>query len=201
MQCRRLQTDCEFEQESDGRRRVAYKRSREEVDKYRQFIDDLFTVVRVCPPEESDEILDSIRQAAPFDEIKTMVETSLNEAHAETSDLSPVSTHTEPNLGQLSIQEQSATSRKRRNIGIHRLSDTPLVQVPASPWTTITDDNDFVSHLISNYATWINPFFGSGLGQRALVRDMQAQELGCDFCSPFLVNAILAETCVSTTVW
>lgn len=33
----------------------------------------------------------------------------------------------------------------------------PPHQVTASPWTTVTSENDAVSHLISLYLAWINP--------------------------------------------
>lgn len=36
-------------------------------------------------------------------------------------------------------------------------SDTPPHQVPAAPWTTLTSDNDAVSHLVSLFLAWLNP--------------------------------------------
>ena len=35
--------------------------------------------------------------------------------------------------------------------------DVPPHQVPAAPWTTLTSDDDAVSHLISLFLAWINP--------------------------------------------
>lgn len=35
--------------------------------------------------------------------------------------------------------------------------EVPPHQVPAAPWTTLTSDDDAVSHLISLFLAWINP--------------------------------------------
>ena len=36
-------------------------------------------------------------------------------------------------------------------------SDIPPHQVPAAPWTTLTSDDDAVSHLVSLFLAWLNP--------------------------------------------
>jgi hypothetical protein len=56
-------------------------------------------------------------------------------------------------------------------ITLEKLCDIPLVQVPAKPWTAVTDDGQLVSHLVSLYFTWDNP---------------------SEFCTPLLVNSVLA---------
>lgn len=36
-------------------------------------------------------------------------------------------------------------------------SDVPPHRVPAAPWTTLTSDDDAVSHLVSLFLAWLNP--------------------------------------------
>ncbi|KAL3448235.1 hypothetical protein BJX65DRAFT_317464 [Aspergillus insuetus] len=70
----------------------------------------------------------------------------------------------------------------------------PLYRVPAQPWTSLTDDSDYVSHLISLYFSWDHPVH-SWIERDLFLRDMEAGSIECLFCSPFLVNAILAVAC------
>lgn len=88
----------------------------------------------------------------------------------------------------------------RRILDAKRLSDIPRFQVPARPWTTVVSDNDFVSHLISLWFTWSHPF-RNWIDKELFVRDMQAGSLSARFCSPFLVNIILADACVRFSIY
>lgn len=69
-------------------------------------------------------------------------------------------------------------------------------KVPAKPWTTITDSDDLVSHLVSLYLTWGYPFYAF-FCHETFLKHMSMGKLNSDFCSPFLVNALLANACVS----
>jgi hypothetical protein len=87
-------------------------------------------------------------------------------------------------------------SRSRRRIlDAQRASVEPLFRLPAAPWTTVTDDDEHVSHLISLWFTWVHPFY-YWIDRELFLRDMQSGSLDSKFCSPFLVNAILADACV-----
>lgn len=78
---------------------------------------------------------------------------------------------------------------------VHYLCDSAPVKVPAKPWTTVTDDDALVSHLISLYFTWDYPFYAF-VDREILIKHMQAGDLQSDFCNPYLVNALLANACV-----
>ena len=57
-------------------------------------------------------------------------------------------------------------------------------------WTTVTDDEQLISHLMTMYFTWHYPFFvtlSKDLFYRDYVRGISSQ-----YCSSLLVNAILA---------
>ncbi|KAI9830707.1 MAG: hypothetical protein M1826_004536 [Phylliscum demangeonii] len=82
------------------------------------------------------------------------------------------------------------------------VATAPYLSVPARPWTQITDDDDFVSHLVSLYFTWDQPFHGTVEmesfldGMRSVNADGSIRPSMCSqFCSPPLVNAILAKAC------
>lgn len=77
---------------------------------------------------------------------------------------------------------------------ISNVLDRPLHLVPAKSWTSVTDDDNLVSHLISLYFTWEHVFFVR-MDRRLFLQDMIAGRL--TFCSPLLVNAILAHGTVS----
>lgn len=76
-------------------------------------------------------------------------------------------------------------------IAVDRLCDEPLFQVPCKPWTITTDDDHLVSSLISLYFTWHHPMM-QVVDQEMFLRDMSAGDLASEFCSPVLVNSILA---------
>lgn len=94
-------------------------------------------------------------------------------------------------------------SRKIKILSISALlSGKPLVKVPAANWTTVTKDDELVSHLISVYFTWYHPAYPCVI-RDLFVREMAAGDLNSQFCSPILVNAMLALACVSnvSTRW
>jgi len=68
----------------------------------------------------------------------------------------------------------------------------PELKVPAAAWTGITDDANLVKHLLALYFCWEYPTFAS-LSKEHFLRDFQD---GIDrYCSPILVNALLALGC------
>ena len=85
----------------------------------------------------------------------------------------------------------------RSVMDIKRLTDTPVFRVPAKPWTSVTDDDEFVSHLISLWFTWSQPFY-NWVDREVFLANMKSGNIDSQFCSPFLVNCILCEACVSS---
>ena len=116
------------------------------------------------------------------------------------SRLGEIRTYVEGVLTALATQEArrsgggSADMRKHL-MDLQRLSDDPPIKVPAKPWTRITDDDAFVSHLVSLYFTWHGSFFNI-IERDRFVAGMQSGDLNSRYCSPLLANAMLAEACV-----
>ena len=102
-------------------------------------------------------------------------------------------------LGRNEIRSSSRNRLKRVVISIAALTEIPPIQVPASPWTNVTNDDNAVSHLVSVYFTWSHHAYAS-LDREVFVRHMASKDLGSPFCSPFLVNAMLMSASVSRTV-
>jgi hypothetical protein len=82
-------------------------------------------------------------------------------------------------------------------LNINRLCDIPLFSVPAHPWTSVTDDNEFVSRLVSLWFTWAHSRL-DWVDRDLFLQDMKSGRLDSTFCTPFVVNAMLAEACVSS---
>lgn len=78
---------------------------------------------------------------------------------------------------------------------VRYLGDIAPYRVPAKPWTTVTDDDSLVSYLVSLYFTWDYPFYAF-VDRDVLSKHFNTGNVHSDFCSPFLVNALLSNACV-----
>lgn len=130
-------------------------------------------------------LLQLIRSNPSLEELQLFVEDKLKDISALDS-----------TIDEVRLSDEFVVKIPRRVLNIKRLADQPVFRVPAIPWTRITDDDHFVSHLVSLYFTWRYPCFPC-LDQDMFIRDMKTAKLSSQFCSPFLVNAILADACVS----
>jgi hypothetical protein len=74
-----------------------------------------------------------------------------------------------------------------------------VIAVPSKPWTTISDDDEFISHLIQLYFTWETPVYDL-VQEDVFIADMKSGNENSPYCSSLLVNAMLAIACVSTDV-
>ena len=135
-------------------------------------------------------LLNLIRSNASLDEIRLCIENQLKDTES-----SPELKEAQAKIHQMQEFEKRTN---RRILDVKRLSDIPLFKVQARPWTEVTVDDDFVSHLISLWFTWYHPY-SNWIDRRLFIKDMQAGNLDCEYCSPFLVNIILAVACVSQT--
>lgn len=99
-----------------------------------------------------------------------------------------------PDSPSSSLVPLSPTPISHGVFSIARLTDSPTYDVPAGPWTKVTDDDQLVSHLISLWATW-DHLFRDGIILEPFLQDMRSRRLDAKFCSPFLVNCLLAAAC------
>ncbi|EED17883.1 C6 transcription factor, putative [Talaromyces stipitatus ATCC 10500] len=148
--CVRNGIECVVDETQDGRRKIAIKRTIDDLEKDRDLLLDLVASMRDGKNTYVEQLLSLIRGHGSLGEIRAYIDAQVREAHIEQT----------PELERLQqeIQEsRSVRAREMRSImDVQRLSDIPVLQNPGS-------------------------------------RDMQAGQLDCEYCSPFLVNAILAE--------
>lgn len=91
----------------------------------------------------------------------------------------------------------SISDLNSRNVmNIDRLTDIPLFELSAKPWTEVTTDDGFVSHLISLWLTW-DHVVRNWIDKDLFIAAMKSGDVNSPFCSPFLVNIILSQACVS----
>ncbi|KAE8379378.1 hypothetical protein BDV26DRAFT_291399 [Aspergillus bertholletiae] len=180
---------------ADMRRKFAMKRKLDRLEQAEDTLLHLIGALRGSENTRIAQLLNLIRSNAGFDEIAVFLEQHFSRAEIERS---PELREFRRQLSRPSEEddedgsEGNAPRIPRRMLEVRRLADIPVYKVPAKPWTTVTDDDDLVSHLVSLWLTWTYPWF-DWLDKDAFIRDMQAGNLNCRFCSPFLVNAILSE--------
>lgn len=183
--CQNSKTECILNADNDGRRRVTLKRRIESLEQDRDLLMQLVHTIRDDDEQKGRSLVNLIRSNAPLDDIRLHL--------AENQNLS--NNHEAIANGQKTPSSPFESSHRYMNI--KRISDIPLYKVPARPWTSVTNDDDFVSHLISLYFTW-NNCTSNWIDRDLFLRDMRSGNVGSKFCSPLLVNSILAMACVST---
>jgi hypothetical protein len=175
--CQKAETKCEVNTDNDGRRRTKYHRKIESLEQDRDLLLQLVETIRKDDTQTAPGILSLIRNNGTLEEIRQYLAQSLTSGDSD------------------GFPRESQQNRSKF-MDINRLSDTPIFEAPANPWTSTTDDDDFVSHLISLYFTWQH-CISNYIDRDLFLRDMRSKELSSHFCSPLLVNSILAVACVS----
>jgi len=101
-------------------------------------------------------------------------------------------------IGNGERQDHYQKSYKKHRPMLGRIQDVvnPPLQVPTRPWTTVTDNGDLVSHLMSLWFTWVHPWW-HWVDEEEFIKAMQAGDTSSLICTPYLVNMILADACVS----
>jgi len=147
----------------------------------REALDTLLEALRIADDSQLHHLLRLIKKDASLDDIiqyASVVDQVSNDRLA-------------------SDTPETDQSRKIKLLSISALlSDNPPVRVPAANWTTVTKDSEVVSHLISIYFTWYHPAYPCVV-RDLFVREMITGDRNSPFCSPILVNAMLATACVS----
>ncbi|RAL10958.1 Zn(II)2Cys6 transcription factor [Aspergillus homomorphus CBS 101889] len=180
--------ECKLDSTVDQRRTTDLKRK---LDSLGEDHDLLLRLVRTLRHNNAyiDELVDYIRNRNPsLSQIKAFMDGSAGRDEMEkTPELLGVYQEIDQ-LHRVPARDTTWAS------DMDRLCGLPLFSVPAKPWTEITDDDEFVSHLVSLWFTWHHSSFNC-IDKDLFLRDMKSGVVDSPFCSPFLVNAILAEAC------
>ncbi|KAH1331480.1 hypothetical protein KXV58_007958 [Aspergillus fumigatus] len=193
--CRAFNRVCIFDESLDQRRRVAQKRTAEELNYHRDMLNDLFRVIRTADEPHALKLLEIIRKNATAEEIRAFIDETLIRLDGEGRGAGYGQAVQKLEDVRRTIDVEGADPSFRRKVmDIHYLCDEALWKVPAKPWTSVTEDEDLVSHLVSLYFTWDYPFHAF-LDRDVFLAHMARGREDSDFCSPFLVNALLANAC------
>ncbi|PWY67625.1 pathway-specific regulatory protein [Aspergillus sclerotioniger CBS 115572] len=193
MSTRRKKPDGAYPPEADNQlQRAAAEYSTITTNYHEDLLHDLFQVVRSTDPDHAPALLEMIRNHASLEEVRAYLDRALTEARANASDRDTVDRLEGLRRG---IEVESEPPRFRPQImDIRYLCGSAPFRVPAKPWTSVTDDDDLVSHLVSLYLIWDYPFFAF-FDNRTFIKHMAMGLVESDFCSAFLVNALLANAC------
>ncbi|KAK6524078.1 hypothetical protein TWF694_005741 [Orbilia ellipsospora] len=187
--CIEADVECVYSIEETAR----YKRNiiRNKIKEYESDIDKyerIFEHIRNSSISSLERVLDVIRGQASLEDIVLFIRhdhspflpTEVISPKPATSDLS------------LLMNEQWATLDPSGGIDLSIVDDRPILNLSAQPWTTVTNDDELVSHLMSLYMTWDHPIWH--LFDFDIFIDAMKNN-DTTYCSPLLVNATLAEAC------
>lgn len=216
--CVKNDLECTIDRSSDKRRRGGIKRKLETLEDRKDLLLNLVAMLRDSGDRSVLQLLDLIRSNASLAELKFYLDEQLQTLRAKQPDCNKKSSQafgalnnhntdynnngTDGNGDEGEVQrlyqlESLLSGYNNVNILDPQLqADTPQLDVPARPWTTVTEDARFVSQLVSLWLAWFHPFC-NWLDRDLFLQDMRSGDLQARFCSPFLVNAMLAVACVS----
>ncbi|PKY01065.1 C6 transcription factor [Aspergillus campestris IBT 28561] len=186
--CHKSRLECTLDTTADRRRRGALKRKIDELEDKEDLLVRLVGVLRESGNRRAYPLVNLIRSNASLPEIRYYIDHQLSRDEAART----------PEILEIGhvVDSRDDARSLRRILDTKRLSDTPRFRVPARPWTRVVEDDDLVSHLVSLWFTWCQPFGGCWVDRGRFLRDMQTgNAAGRRFCSPFLVNIILADAC------
>lgn len=190
------------------------KRTIEELTDYKDLLESLLATIRTAHPDKLHELTDLIRTNASMKEIAVAVGSPVTN-FTDSNTLSTTSRLTLSDCGdaeQLDVkstapsdidhiptspEEEHLTETSRTavhpyaRVTLESLCDIPLFNVPARPWTEVSDDSDLVSNLVSLYFTWDHPC-GQVVDQGIFLNHMKRGTLDSEFCTPLLVNSLLS---------
>ncbi|KAJ5176127.1 pathway-specific regulatory protein [Penicillium canariense] len=159
---------------------------------YRELIFDMYEAASQADRSREQTLFESVQDRKSAQQVRAFVDGMLANAglsalnHQIVGHPSEILTEIEAEIG--------LPRARPRVMDIRYLCSIVPVRVPAKPWTTVTDDDDLVSHLISLYLTWGYPFYAF-FCRETFVKHMKLGHPNSDFCSPLLVNALLANAC------
>ncbi|KAJ5473929.1 Transcription factor [Penicillium sp. IBT 31633x] len=210
--CATTNTKCLFDPTRDLRRKVAVKRTIQELSNHKDLLEFLLGALGSADPRQLDDLVHLIRDKAPLKDIARAVGSTATSfgnpqelsnasqlAIAEYGDsvLETSGTGTRSNIP--SSPEDAPTIKASQwpavspyaRVTLENLCDIPLFEVPAKPWTRITNDDYLVSHLVSLYFTWDHPC-SQFLDQGVFLEHMKLGDRRSEFCTPLLVNSLLS---------
>jgi predicted CopG family antitoxin len=170
--------------DTDERRKLVLKRKIDLLQQDSDLFSKVLETLRDGKRERISDLLTLVRSDASLSEIRILVAEELTERS-----LSGDCSVFEESHSQAEEKEMPTAKTRHKALDIEWLSDIPVLQVPTHPWTNITNDEDFVSHLVSLWFTWHYPSCSTWIEKQLFLRDMQAEACVCS--EPFCLQALL----------
>ncbi|KAJ5747544.1 uncharacterized protein N7511_009240 [Penicillium nucicola] len=216
--CSAANLECLFDPSRDLRRKVAVKRTIQELTDHKDLLNALLDMIRSADKPDSEKITDIIRNSISNEDVARAFGSSATKFHdshgllaanalailddqEDPIHVEPENTRVRQNSDPGNITSSSEAIHVEiprpqvvnsyARITLESLCDIPLFEVQAKPWTRVTDDDYLVSHLISLYFTWDHPC-SQFLDQTVFLEHMQRGNLNSEFCAPILVNSLLS---------
>ncbi|PYH99633.1 C6 transcription factor [Aspergillus ellipticus CBS 707.79] len=186
--CQNTGAECIFDETLDLRRKVAARRTQGELEYYRGLLYSLLETFRSSDEERAWQMLEKIRANTDLNDITVAIDALANEVSDESSEHSRGVGAVEDAIIQ---NDRLFATNANLRITVEKLCDNPVFQMPSVPWTTVTNDDHVVSHLISLYFTWDHPLL-QVVDQDMFLKHMCAEDKNSECCTPLLVNSILA---------
>ena len=165
---------------------------------YRGILNDMIRTFRSSGPDRIEYLISVIRSTDSLEEIAIALEVNMVELRGEGQYGAQALRELRAATSGFDPPEDTNPSKRRIVMSIQSLSDEPLFDVPAKPWTEVTEDDHFVSHLVSLYFTWEHAACHL-IDRELFLEDMKNGQPDSHYCSPLLVNALLATACVGGT--
>ncbi|KAJ9651207.1 hypothetical protein H2198_009509 [Neophaeococcomyces mojaviensis] len=142
--------------------------------------------------EQVNSLINLVQSNVPRQDLQAFLDDAYNDPN------SIIQVETESLKGDVQLLRRNPQRGRRRTGSIADLMNPPI-QVPAKPWTSVTDDDDFVSHLMSLWFTWAHQWW-HWVDKVLFLEAMGSQDLNNPLCAPYLVNMILADACLLDSV-
>lgn len=176
----------------DKRRKLALKSKLEQLERETWLLDTLLRALQIGRPHQIDALLTLIRSNPPKQDIRAYLE------HGFGSPDDAINVEEAPSADPVNGFMPSLRIHRHRSMRVTDVMNPPI-SVPARPWTTVTDDDDFVSHLISLWFTWAHPWW-QWMDKASFLEAMRSGDPSSPLCTPYLVNMILTDACVSDAI-
>ncbi|KAF1966006.1 hypothetical protein BU23DRAFT_518635 [Bimuria novae-zelandiae CBS 107.79] len=221
-------TECVYDPNSDHRRKGVYKKDIEGLKTRNSTLQTLIQAILNYPEDEVASLVQQIRTCESLDAVAENIIAKENGEDVDDEEVSPLGTpiaqtafesQLSGKMGELRLEDGSTryiggTSHLIYMGGANNDTDSlasltgmdpyPQVEDPLTSWTTVTSDPELVRHLINMYFCWHYSFFTT-LSKHLFMKEFQlgkpppGSRRKTEYCTPLLVNAMLALGCHFTS--
>ena len=189
-------TTCSYNADSDHRRKAALKR---DIEALKEQNGALGVIVASLRTSSDAEVAEIIQQIKADEDLETIAESlRRNVTLPEPSGVKSAEADLSNLMGNPSLDESGVVKHFGHTSNLSLVSEddhSPLYPQTSEAWTTVTRDSSFVEHLMGLYFSWSHPLYVL-FSKELFLYDMAKGR--SKYCSPLLVNALLAVACALT---